>query len=432
MFRLEAYDTQYGTHLNTRPIPVVSCSWSQSWNTAGSMSVTIAVGEATQGIDLNELLVEQYTLLALMDGDQIIHAGPILEAPEWDAESQQLTIKCGGGWSLLDWRLVLDPRLNERSYEGSIEVDEDNPSGEWVLGYGGSAGDIAKALIGLAQQWGRLCVNVPVGLTEQPGIEPLSVSAYAWEMKTIGSMLDDLMSMETAGQLRFDPKLDADGRFSWQTRWARTGIVDHSYLWNTLQPDSRIVLQGVSGGGTPIATQVWATGGRSDGRILITRADDESSASGMLLQAGNASNTNSLAALHAYARGTLAASRRDRTWKLRVGREHQVRVGDHIDLRVQDEYVYERNRDGQHTSTLIALVVTDVSGNISDDYLDVQARQRATSVNGVRPGNSNPMTWLASRLDRLQSDVAAALTPVVVRRPTVARMTTTRLTAEET
>lgn len=412
MYRLEAYDCVNGTHLNAAPLPCSKCTWSQAWNTAGSMSVDIPMTRELRDVDLDPLLVEQSTLLALWDGTRIVHAGPILEPPSWDAEGRVLSVKCGDAWSLFDWRLVLDRQLRRRLFDGPVTVDEDNPSSEWTVGYAGSGGDVVKGLIGLAQSWGRLCVNVPSGYAPQHGGSPMSLSWAAWDLSTVSDAISDVLESEYGGQLRFDPLLDADGRFHWQARWAQDGIVDAVWRWNILMPGPHVRFLGVDSSGGSIVNQVWATGGRDKDQLLIARADDaDMEASTMLLQAGSSTSTDSLASLHSTARGLLAGGRRDRVWKLEAGREHPVRVGDHIDLRVNDPYLHDRDRDGSPISTLIPLVVTDVSGDVSSEWVSIQARQRATSVDGVRAGNTNPVTWLGRRMDRLERMAARALAP---------------------
>ncbi|MBT1171264.1 hypothetical protein [Bifidobacterium sp. SO4] len=414
MYRLEAYDTMNGVHLNKRPIPFTSCSWSESWNAGGDMSVRIPMSRDAEGMDLDGLLVEQATLLALWDGDRIVHAGPIMESPEWDAETQVLSVKCGDGWNLFDWRLVLDTRLRSMEFDGPITVDDDNPSSEWVVGYAGSGGDIIKGLIGLAQSWGRLCVNVPIGYEPQTGGSPLSLSWAGWDFTTMSQAFSDVLDSANGGQLRFDPQIQPDGRFRWQARWAQNGLTDHEWMWNTLAPRERIRFLGVASGGEPIINQVWASGGKNSDQLLMARADDtDAQTVETLLQAGSgsASSNGSLAALHAYAKSTLSASRRDRVWKLQAHASHQVRVGDHVALRVNDGFIHERATDGTRVSSLIPLVITDISGDVSGEWLDIQARQYAASIDGIRPGNTNPVAWLANRMDRLSRMTAMALAP---------------------
>lgn len=415
MLRLDVYDTMTGIRLNHAGIPFSKCSWSQSWNTAGGMNVTIPLTRGTRDMDLDGLLVEQSTLLALWDGERIVHAGPILESPEWDAESQSLSVKCGDAWSLFDWRLVLDPLLRNRVFDGPVTVDEDDPTSEWVVGYAGSGGDIVKGLIGLTQQWGRLCVNVPVGYEPQHGGSPLSFTWAAWDYTTVSNALADVLAMEYGGQLRFDPGLQEDGRFYWQARWAQDGIVDHEWKWNADAPGQRIRFTGIGSGGNPIINQVWASGGNDNGQLLLTRADDtDMQADTILLQSGSSTSTDSLASLHATARGTLAASRRDRVWKLECAAGRHVQVGDHIDLRVNDPYLHDRDRNGNMTSTLIPLVVTDVAGEAGGEWVSLQARQRAASVDGIRPGDTDPLIWVRRRMDGLERMAMAASNPTAL------------------
>lgn len=399
-YRVTAYDLQTGVRVSS--LRAGSVSWSHSWNEVGSMSVDLTAGP---GMRLDETIIEQRTAIALWRGSRIVHAGPVTVAPEWDPSTSTLRVSCGGGWSLFDWLPAMDSRLKSQSFDGTVTVDEDDPDPGLNIGFAGSAGDIVKGWIGLAQQWasGRLPVNVPIGYTATRS--DLTTSAAAWDFKTVGDMLETTVGLASGGQLRFDPAVGVDGRLRWQARWSETGLVDHEWKWNPLLPGMRVVFKGVAAGSGPAVTDSWATGGKNNDTLMITRRSDKDAlaAGWPLVFKGDTSagSANSLAALHAAARNNLNASRRDRTWRLSVGTEFDVRVGDHVDLRVNDQYLHETRPDGTRTATLIPLLVTDVSGSTGSEWLDVQCRQRSASVDGIRPGAGDPMTVAYRRIRAL-------------------------------
>lgn len=407
--RLIAYDLQSGVRLAR--LHAKSVTWSHSWNEAGGMTVTLLLDRDMAELDVDSLVVEQRTAIALWLGDRIVHAGPVMTAPEWNPADGTLSVSVGGGLSQLEWLPAMDSRLRQRWLDGQVIVDEDNPEPGFNVGFGGSGGDLVKAWIGLAQQWAdRLRVNVPIAYSASH--TDLTAACAMWDFKTVADMITQTVGLEHGGQVRFDPQLDADGRLQWECVWQEDGIRDHWFKWNPGLPGQRVRFTGVAAGSLPAVTDSWATGGKNDDSLLITRQTDSDAISRgwPLIFKGDTSSgsSDSLAALHATARNNLNASRRDRTFKLSCGVELDPRVGDWIDLRVEDAYLHERLPGGGRVETLLPLVVTDVSGDASSDWVDVQCRQRADSIDGLRPGAGDPMSLVARRMANLSRGVRLA------------------------
>lgn len=411
MLRLGAYSLRDGRRLCG--LPCSGCSWKQSWNDAGSMDADIILTDDMAGLDLSAALIEQQTALALLDGNTVIHAGPILESPSWDAEKRMLSVSCGGGWSLFEHRLVLDPLLRDRDVDGELVIDEDNPGSEWTVAYQGTAGDIARSLIQLAQRWGEL----PVDVSPFDGSQSTTIQWDGWEFPTISDAFTDALDRENGGQLRFDPYLTVDGRLRWRERWALDGVTDRDepYRWNTTLPGQRVRFLGCGSGGGAWVNEVWASGGKSDDVLYMTRMRDEQSidSTGVLTQEGdgNAGTGDSLAALHSYARGRLSTSRRDRTWNLQVGAEWAPHVGDRVSLRVDDPFLHAWKSDGTRTGTVIALIITDISGTVGGDWLDVSCRETGDAVDGVRSAVSDPLSLLSMRIKGMERSLRSAGAP---------------------
>lgn len=402
-YRLIAYDLQTGARLCR--LSARKASWSHSWNEAGSMSAEILIDRDMAMLDLASLIMEQRTALALWRGDRIVHAGPVTTAPEWDPKENTLTVSCGGGMTCLEWLPAMDSLLRSRMFDGTVVIDEDNPDPGLNVGFGGSGGDIIKAWVGLAQQWasGRLPIDVPSGYEAEH--HDLTVTAAAWDFRTCADMVDATLQLGHGGQARFDATTDLDGRLRWTTVWSETGIVDREHRWNTGLPGQRVLFTGLAAGESPAVTDSWASGGKNSDRLLLTRQQDADAlrAGWPIIFKGDTSNgsADSLAALHATARNNLAASRRDRTWKLSVGTEHDPHVGDHVRLRVNDPYLHERRSDGTAEATTVGLIVTDVSGGTDSEWLDVQCRQYTDSIDGIRAGSGDPMALVARRMRAL-------------------------------
>ena len=404
--RLNVYSLRDGRRM--AGLPFSDLSWSQSWNAAGSMSVTVPVSDGLAGLDLDGLIVEQQVALALLDGDTVIHAGPVLTPPDWDPSSRELSVSCGGGWSMFDWRLVLDSLLQDRVIDSELLIDEDNPGSEWTVAYQGTPGDIVRSLIQLTKRWGDL----PVDVSEFDGSQSTTVQWDGWEFPVMGSVFSELLDTENGGQLRFDPYITVDGRLRWRERWSLTGVTDreHAFQWNDGMPDQRAKFTGLSSGDEFWADEVWMSGGRSDDVLIMTRQrdDDALGTTGLLWQYGNTNTADSMAGLHSAARARLNVSRRDRSWGFQVGRELLPRVGDRVEFRVNDPYLHAWKADGTRIGTVVPLIVTDVSGDASSEWLDVSCRQCGDVVNGVRSSVMNPLDLMTRRLKRVESDTRRA------------------------
>lgn len=390
MYRVNVYDLKNGDFL-TSFIPS-ACSWQQSWNQAGSMNVTMRLDY--DGEDWNSLLVEQLTALALTDGENIIHAGPILEAPEWSPDSRELKISVGGGWNLLDNRLILDSLLKDRRLDGEVVIDEDNPGSEWMVAYQGVVGDVCASLIKLTSLWSPILID-PMSRT---GITTDTTWQWnGWEFTTISEALDDMTKSES-GQLRFDPYFTVDGRLRWRERWASVQLGTEVLKLNAMIPGQRVVFSGVSATGTSLVNEVWASGGKSNDVMKLYRLNVDDG-TGILLQAADTSqsSSNSMSAIHASAKATIAASRKDRTWNLKVGIEHNLHVGDRVDLTVCDPYFHSM-QNGKITPLTVPLIITDVSGDVSSDWLTVSAMESSDTVDGVRSNVSDVSMVIAQRL----------------------------------
>lgn len=144
------------------------------------------------------------------------------------------------------------------------------------------------------------------------------------------------------------------------------------HQWNTIIPGARAILTTLDGDGTDMTSQVWATGGKDDDKTLMCRRtttipqDDGC----MFLQTKDTQHTtvSDLKTLQTHALADLAhGAWPAETYTVKVGEEHDVRVGDTADLTVDDDHLGART---------IPLKITDVSGDASSDWLTVQAQER--------------------------------------------------------
>lgn len=409
MYRLIAYSLPNGYRLER--IPFTSCSWREEWNEAGSMSVTIIPDEDSKYLDLNSLLLEQRTMLALFDGSRLVHAGPILESPTWDGA--QISVSVGGGWSLFDSRLVLDARMRGEMIQDQVRIDEDNPDPKWFFTYAGLPGEIIRGLIEETDQWG----SIPVRGMKYEGVESdkVAMTWNGWEFTTVGDAFRDVLDLDNGGQLRFDPLLNAAGSLGFEARWAKNGVSDRSepFRWNARSLESRVVFTGVGSSGVMLANDVWTNGGKANDNTVIVRVSGDRAQNEPLLQAGDSShNTDgSIDRLRRYATGLLNASRAGRTWNFKVGVELAPKVGDRVVFTVKDPFLYELRGDGSHASASVALIVTDVEGTVGSEWLTVGCRASGDTVNGVTSTVNDPTALMARQIRRIERLAKKALAP---------------------
>ncbi|WEV68712.1 hypothetical protein OZX73_05320 [Bifidobacterium sp. ESL0775] len=366
---VHAYSAVTGGHL-TR-LPFTSCSWSDSINEPGQLSVEIGFNATARDLriddeDMHAALRPWRVILAVQRGQHVIHAG-VATSRAWDAESRKLTFTCGGGWTLLGKRLVLNHGLDSSFADGDVLVDEDHPIGDWGLTLTGSYRDLARGLIAETLKWGELPFSLP----------PLEGGSYTrtyggYDLATTGDRLRDLSELDAAMEYRFTPTLDAGGRLSYSLEAAHE-LVDHELNLNAAVPGQHVKLDSVAEDGTPLTSEVWASGGKDDDKTVMARATipPQYRDPGMpFLQSTNTEHTtvSDISTLRTYARSQASTGAwPDETYSVRIGAEYDPHVGDHLDLRVEDDYLSDRK---------LRLKVTDVSGSSDSDWLTVQARER--------------------------------------------------------
>lgn len=366
---VHAYSAVTGEHL-TR-LPFTACSWSDSLNEPGQLSVDIAFNTAAEklrvrNLNMHDALRPWRTILTVQRGMHVIHAG-VITSRGWDADSRKLSFTCGGGWTLLSKRLVLNHGLDSSFTDGDVLVDENHPIGDWALTFTGSYRDIARGLIAETLKWGRMPFKLP---PSEGGSYTRTYAGYS--LATVSDRIRDLSDLVTSMEYRFTPSLDTDGRLSYLLE-AGPELIDHTLALNTAVPAQRVKLKSIREDGTPLTTEVWAAGGKDDDKTVMARAaipvqyrDPDTP----FLQSANTEHTtvSEVDTLRTYARSQ--ASRGawpDETYSVSVGEEYDPHVGDHLDLRVEDDFLGDR---------LLRLKVTDVSGSSDSDWLTVQARER--------------------------------------------------------
>lgn len=370
---VHAWDITTGRHLAR--IPYTACSWSDSISEPGSMSVDIVLNEVTErmdraGVGVYAMLRPWRVILSVQRGPGMVkHAGPVTSR-EWDPVARKLSLSCGGGWTLLGRRLVLNHNLDRSFRDGDVLVDDEHPAGDWLLHLTGSYSDIARGLVAEAMKWGTLPIALPA---VTGGAFERNYGGY--DLATTADRLSDLAGLEDGDEIRFTPRViqsDTGDRLEFLLQSARE-IVDHEWRMNAAAPGQRCYFTKYGEDGAPLTTDVWAAGGKDDDKTVMARRKGTTlTAQGWpVMQTADKSHTtvSVLATLQAYAASQLAAGDRDsESFALKAGEEWDVHVGDHMDVRIDDLLLGDRS---------FALKITDVSGSADSDWITLQARRRS-------------------------------------------------------
>lgn len=336
-------------------VPFTGFSRTDTLNEAGSMSVSMVWTDEAARLPIREVLRPWRVGLAAVQGDRIVHAGPVM-ARKWDVTSQKLTFSCGGGWSLFDKRLVVKHDLDSGWADGEVVQDEDNPAVEWTATYTGSYTDIAKQLVDAALEWGALAVTTPSTL--DGGL--YTRTYYGWDLALVGDRLTDLTELENGPELEFTP-VHESGHFGWTLRGAPE-LMDTVWQWNSAVPGQRVQLVNVDEDGDDMASQSWGLGGKTDDLILTARAESDAltGAGWPELQVSNTSHSSvsELATLQGYvAEDVLRGSVTQESFEFHVGIEYWVHPGDWANIRVNDVFIGER---------LLPVKITEVSSDLTE------------------------------------------------------------------
>lgn len=357
--QVQVYDSSTGRHVMR--LPYSSARWSDSIGEAGSMSVEVDATRTALELGLHERLRPWSVILAVTDGERILHAGPLTDI-SWDATSRRISLSAGGGMTLLSKRLVLNHRLASSWHDGVVKTGPDDDPGGYLLHLAGSYPDIVRGLVAETMAWSPLPIILP-----EPEGGTYYRDYYAWDMAYVADRIQDIIGLQHGPEVRFDPVLQADGSMVYRLR-AATEIIDHHYRWSAPAPGQRVYLEGVDASGSAMCTQVYITGGKEDDETVMARRWLETK--GPLLQYADTghSTDSDLESLQEYAMADLSiGATPQETIKVKAGIDYDVHVGDWADMRVEDDWMGERT---------LRLKITDVDGSTDEDWLSLQCAER--------------------------------------------------------
>ena len=366
---MHVYDITTGKHV-TR-LPFTSCSWQESRNREGGMSVELAMTDVLRDMGAHGLLQPWRVIIAYLPAQGPAHAGPLTYV-EWSASDRKVILTVGGGLTLLTKRLVIGRRLVKNWRDHSVIVDEQKPAGDLALTLRGPYyRDIACQLVDETLQWGALPITLP-GFERKGN---LTRTYYAWDLATTADRLTDLTNLEDGIEMSFAPRIKDDGSITFDFTAAGQPLNDRSATgrWNAVIPDSRIILDSLTDDGADLTSQVWLTGGKDDDRTLMCRrsTDLPQKRGCMFMQSVDTEHTT-VSVMKTLQSHAVSDLRRHafpaETFKFRVGEEKAPRVGDNIDVTVSDDFI---------GASTLHVTITDVSGTADSDWVTVGAQERS-------------------------------------------------------
>lgn len=336
-----------------------AASWSDSINEAGSISATVS----ERGVPETALRPYGAVVAALLDG-RVLHAGYVTHARR-NRAAGTYTVEGGGGLTVLEKRLVLNHNLDGSWRDGTVVIDEEHPPGNWTLTAKGSYSDIIRALIVETKKWGDL----PIDAAAATGGNKTK-TWECWSMATVADRMEDIGNLVAGPEYRLDPYLTGDVlRFRQRTSTDGGELVDHRWYWSATAPGSGVTEGDEDRDGEIMASQCYATGGRDEDKLLVARnvGTALTNKGWPVLQVANTqhSDVSILATLQSYAAADVRNGDGPQL-SVAVGCsvDHDVRVGDWLDLRV-----------APGTDGVLYLKVCDVSGDTSG-RLQLGCRER--------------------------------------------------------
>lgn len=270
-------------------LPVLKGSWDDRLLAAPSISVTVDVNDPdAQMLGLRNVATPAQTFLAVVDGDNILAAGPIWTRT-WDASGRLFSASAKGLESYYDHRHILPLLAATLGVDQWTVTDPEDP--EAVIPNpalttsltGLSLGTIAKRLVQQAHEWTG--GNVPVVfLDDESGTHERNYLGV--DFKSVGSALRDLANVEGGPEYRFRPRFTSDRLgiewvFEVGTGAQALLVSAVPHVWDMSRPEAVAFGLTIDEDASDLSSLAWATGGRQSDSILVSRAYD-----GSLIDAG--------------------------------------------------------------------------------------------------------------------------------------------------
>lgn len=351
MTRVLLGDVRTGRSL--KDLPVVTMSWEKRRNRAETVRATVDLLDPdVRALDLRSAATAGKSFLAVVENDTFMAAGQVWPYG-YDGDTGHLDLAASGLWSYFDNRTVLPAGTT-------------NPAGADTAYTALEFGTIAKRLVQQANGWAG--AGLPI-VFEADRVGTHDKTYAGIDLKIVGTVLQQLTQLNGGPDLEFSPRWQWDRLgVEWLLRTGtdaqpRLGAATiHRWDYTYGMPEGAVRNLKTNGDASLLASQAWATGGRSGDKTLVSRAVDTTltDAGYPLLEAVDTthSTVTDQATLDGYASELVRVGKiTPEFWTFQVRADAPPLVGvygigDTVRLQVaRDPYI----RDGSYLMTIAAL-----------------------------------------------------------------------------
>lgn len=283
-YRWFVADLRTGGDIVDLPGVMAGSSWNTTLNAPETLRCELNMADPrVRDLGVRGRTYPGRVILACAEGDRILAAGPVW-ARRYDRSEQKATLAARGMWSYFDHRFVLALLAATIDTDKFSVIDPDDKYGQRRMGNpalrtnltGLALGTMAKRLV----QQARLHTggDVPVVFQDdESGDWGRAIDAF--EFENVGGALRDITKMEGGVDLQFRPQFTPDGQGI--EFLLRTGtnadplLAGGPHVWNftaPMPPGAELVIEDDA---SSLASRAWSTGGKSGGRVLVSRVVDE-------------------------------------------------------------------------------------------------------------------------------------------------------------
>jgi hypothetical protein len=238
--------------------------WSAQINDPGTWSVTVPIETEGQATTLREWIVPWRFSVAIVYGEFVCQAGPVV-AYNVDEATQSVRVSGTGLWGLLNHRLLHNNTWNPASKSVS-DVSAD-------LVYTDSLYNIAQSLVTEGTTWtNRAGSTLPIDIpAANPAGGSYAVTYHGYDLNFVGLKLQELTQADGGPDILFQPYLSVT---------SNRRVVRHKMLIGTpllIQPGTPLLFDypssvpsiSVAGDGAGFASSAFARGSGSDAGTQI-------------------------------------------------------------------------------------------------------------------------------------------------------------------
>ena len=328
-------------------VAAASWSWTRELSAEGSFECTVSdVAEAARQ-NLVENAREWRTVL--VDADWVdgptgrvldVHASGIVHSRKF--EDSKATFSCAGFASILSRLLVVNHELANRKISGQIldhESEDIVVPPDWQMSHGGALADIMVKMLMEAGSY----IDLPVTLPDYEGGTNNRVY-YSTDLATVLDRFNDLSNVENGPEYQFTPHI-IDGLLSHSLDLGHPELRPEVHRIDATLDGVPVTDVTLDASGADMATDVWASGGKQDDKILVSRATSTSLTDRgwpqLMVADTSHQSVSEIDTLAAHARVTLQrGSEPSEVFSFKVGRDYAtISPGDWVDLRWQSWFM---------------------------------------------------------------------------------------------